>query len=365
MSGAVRVTVLAVLVGAALDAASASAQATATWYIGTYTNDVLVWDEATEQIVDRITMENSIPRGITPNEAKTRLYVQEASAQRVEIVDIARRQVIDRFTLSEGNTRVRISNFAPHPSDERAAMFVKRYTKLRDRYVVEGPFLLEYDLTTKQVSDTIPWPDDQPRENVGFRYSPDGRTLYMFTDDIIALDAETFEETGRWEISKPLEPGLGRPSFGTFPDTYDEPGVATSLFRVTDPAQNRRMMGIARVRLSEQEVDFYTLGESEPVGNFNVAPGREKAYALYTEVGRYEFWEFDLVNRRMARRVPFAGRPRMSLSVSADGDKLYIHNAGNTIDVYDSETFEHLRTVTFDEDTTGLAIIPQGSGPGP
>ena len=349
---------------AAFAATGASAQATATWYIGTYTNDILVWDEATEEVVGRITMESFIPTGIQANEAKTRLYVGEASAEVVEVVDLASRRPIDRFTLSQGNTKVRIDNFAPHPSDERAALFVKRYTRLRDRYQVEGPFILEYDLVEKRVTDTIPWPDDEPRENVGFRYSPDGRTLYMFTDDIIALDAETFEETGRWEISKPLEPGLGRPSFGIFPDTYDEPGVATSLFRMTDPAQNRRMMGVARVRLSEQEVDFYTLGESAPVGNFNVAPGGEKAYALLSEVGHYEFWEFDLAGQRVTRRVPFAGRPRMSLSVSADGEKLYIHNAGNTIDVYDSETFEYLRTVAFDEDTTGLAVIPGGAGSG-
>ena len=354
--------VLALLLS--VGATHTAAQASARWYIGTYTHDILVWDEATEEIVGRIEMNNFIPTGITPNEAKDRLYVREASGEIIEIVDIEQGSVIDEFTLSEGNVTVRIDGFAPHPSDERAAMFVKRYTKLPDRYVVEGPFILEYDLRNKRVSDTIPWPDGQERENVGFRYSPDGQTLYLFTDDIIALDAETFEEVDRWEISKPLEPGLGRPSFGTFPGTYDEEGVATSLFRMTDPAQNRRMMGIARVRLSEKEVEFFTLGTSEPVGSFSVAPRHEKAYGLYSEIGRYEFWEFDLVNRRVSNRVPFAGRPRMSLQVSADGEKLYIHNAGNTIDIYDSSTFEYLRTVSFDEDTTGVVILPTGSGSG-
>ena len=338
--------------------AALTAQESARWYIGTYTNDILVWDEASEQIVDRIEMNNFIPTGIVVNEAKDRLYVREASAQRFEVVDLERGVVTDELTLSEGDVSVRIGGFAPHPSDERAAMFVKRYTKLDDRYVVEGPFMVEYDLRAKQVTDTIPWPDDEQRENVGFRYSPDGRTLYLFTDDIIALDAETFEEVDRWEISQPLEPGLGRTSFGLSQGTYDEDGVATSLFRMTDPAQNRRMMGIARVRLSEKEVDFYTLGEAQPVSRFNVAPGGEKAYALYSEIGRYEFWEFDLVGRRVARRVPFAGRPRMGLQVSADGQKLYVHVAGSTIDVYDAATFEHLRTVTFDADMTGVAVVP-------
>ena len=44
-----------------------------------------------------------------------------------------------------------------------------------------------------------------------------------------------------------------------------------------------------------------------------------------------------------------------------DGTKLYVHIAGNTIDVYDAETFSLLRTVEFDEDMTlgYRAIIPQ------
>jgi hypothetical protein len=355
----VRSAVVLVLVTAA-DLARLEAQANARWYIATYTNHLLVWDEASEEVVDRIEVSNFIPTGIVVNEDKDRLYVMEARAERIEIVDLEQNRVIDEFTLSEGNVTVRINGFAPHPSDERAALFVKRYTKHADRYEIEGPFILEYDLTTKAVSDTIPWPDGEERENVDFRYSPDGETLYLFANDIIAVDAETFEEVDRWEISQALEPGLGRPNFGVFPGTYDQDGVATSLFRMTDPAQNRRMMGVARVRLSEKEVEFYTLGTNEPVGGFSVAPGGEKAFALFSEIGRYEFWEFDLTNRRVAKRVPFQGRPRMGLQVSADGLKLYIHVAGNTIDVYDSSTFEFLRTVTFDEDMTGVAVIPQG-----
>lgn len=340
-------------------------QQNALWYISTYTRDVLVWDEASEQVIARIETGSPIQRTIQPNEARTRLYVHDASAQVVEIVDVAQRRVVDSFTLSDGNVTVRIAGFQPHPSDERAVMSVKRYTKLIDRYVVEGPFILEYDIRAKQVTDTIPWPDGQERENVNFRYSPDGATLYFFVDDIIAVDAETYEEIDRWAISEPLEPGLGRANFGTNSGTYDDPGVSTSFYRMTDPAQNRSMLGIARVRLADREVDFYTLGTNESVGNFTLAPGGEKAYALYTEIGRYEFWELDLVGRRLARRQPFEGRPRMSLGVSADGRKLYIYGAGNTIEVHDALTFEHLRSVTLDEDMRNAVIIPAGSGTEP
>ena len=344
-----------------LSAAPGASAQTATWYISTYTDQMLVWDEASEQVIDRITMNRIIPNDVTLNEAKTRLYVEDASWEYVQIVDIARREVIDEFTLSEGDSKFRISGFAPHPDDRRAIVFGNRTTKLEDRYAVDGPFILAYDMVAKRVTDTIPWPDGEERDNVGFRYSPDGETLYFYTNDIIAVDAETYEEVDRWEISQPLEPGLGRPSFSPESQTYDEAGVATSLFRVRDPVHNRTLLGIAKVRLSEQEVDFCTVGTSEPLRGFALAPDRRKAYALYQTIGEYEFWEFDLVEETLSRRVPFAGRPRMGLDVSADGTKLYVHVAGNTIDVYDAATFSLLRTVEFDEDMTlgNVAIIPE------
>jgi len=353
-----RLAGLALALGATTTNASAQ---TATWYISTYTDEMLVWDEASEEVIDRIKMNRIIPDDVQLNESKTRLYVGDASAEHIQIVDIASREVIDEITLSEGDITVRINGFAPHPSDEKAVIFVRRHTKLQDRYVVDEPFIVEYDLNTKQVTDTIPWPDGEPRDNVGFRYSPDGETLYFYTNDIIAVDADTYEEVDRWEISQPLEPGLGRPGFNTASMTYDEPGIATSLFRMRDPVHNSTLIGIATVRLSEKEIDFFTVGPSEPLRGFALAPGGEKAYALYQQIGEYEFWEFDLVEQNLSRRVPFAGRPRMGIDVSADGTKIYVHVAGNTIDVYDAETLSLMRTVEFDEDMTlgNVAIIPE------
>jgi hypothetical protein len=343
---------------------AASPQATATWYIGTYTNDILVWDEASERIVERIQVTHAIPSDMTLNESRDRLYVRDASAQYIEVVDLRERRVVDSFTLNHDSVSVRLDSFVPNPAGDRAVIVVKRYTRHRDRYTVEGPFILEYDLLQKQVTDTLEWPDGRERDRgASFRYSPEGETLYFFGDDVIALDASTYQEVDRWELSQPLEPGLGRPSFGLSPGTYDAPGVATSLLRLTDTAQNRSMLGVATVRLAEKEVDFFTLGESAPIRGFTVAPGGTRAYGLYSDIGRYEFWEFDLEARRVTRRQPFPGRPRMGLQVSADGESLYIHVAGNTIDVYDVDTFELVRTVELAEDMTDVVVVPGGIAP--
>jgi hypothetical protein len=49
----------------------------------------------------------------------------------------------------------------------------------------------------------------------------------------------------------------------------------------------------------------------------------------------------------------------MSLKTSSNGKVLYIYNAGNTIDLWDAETYTYLRTITLDGDMTAeLFVFP-------
>ena len=53
----------------------------------------------------------------------------------------------------------------------------------------------------------------------------------------------------------------------------------------------------------------------------------------------------------------------MSLKTSSNGKLLYIFTAGNTIDLYDAETYQYLRTITLDGDqTTELFVLPTPPG---
>ena len=108
----------------------------------------------------------------------------------------------------------------------------------------------------------------------------------------------------KWELSRSVDEGFGRLENGSRDVLNDEPGFYTSLFTVSDPVQHRRMMGIGRVNLAAKSVDFYTLGPSTGI-SFTMAPGRKVAYGLYEDIGRYEFWKFDLEHRT------FAGRDRV------------------------------------------------------
>jgi hypothetical protein len=331
-----------------------------TLIIGAYPKQFWIIDEATEKVVGSIPIQSGIPRRTVLSRDKKRFYTIEAAMEKVEILDIAARKTLDTFTLSEGNKKVRIRSLEPDPQNRFVMMVTSSATKLVDRFEIGSPAIVQYDLQTHKIVRTIPWPKGQERQNANIQFSPDGRLMYLFTDqDVLIYETTDFKQVDTWELSQPIEQGFGRVQLGPPRDSFnDEPGFYTNIFTVADPVQHRRMMGIAHVNLAAKSVDFYTLGPANRV-SFAMAPGRKVAYGLFEEIGRYEFWRFDLEHRKLAGRVEFKGRPRMGLKTSSNGKVLYIYVAGNTIDLYDAETYQYLRTITLDGDQTSeLFVFP-------
>jgi hypothetical protein len=330
-----------------------------TLIIGSYPKQFWIIDEATEKVVGTIPFKSGIPRRTTISRDRKRFYTIEAGMEKVEILDIAARKTIDSFTLSEGNKKVRIRSIEPDPLHRFVVMVTASATKLIDRFEIGAPTLVQYDLKDHKIVRTIPWPKDEERQNANILFSPDGKLMYLFSDqDVLIYETNAFTQVDKWELSRPIEEGFGRLEFGSRDILNDEPGYYTSIFNVSDPVQHRRMMGIGRVNLAAKSVDFYTLGPSTGL-QFALAPGRKVAYGLFEDIGRAEFWKFDLVNRKLAGRTEFKGRPRMGLKTSTNGKVLYIYVAGNTIDLYDADTYQYLRTITIEGDqTTELFVLP-------
>jgi hypothetical protein len=328
-----------------------------TFYIGARPNRILIFDEATERVTGEIGTKTGSPGWMHLSEDKTRIYTGTSTLEDIEIVDVASRRVIDTIRLSEGNKKVRLRGGEADPSHRYVLMMTRAATKHVDRWEISPAALVQYDLAQRKVVRTIPWPKGEEREFVRLRFSPDGKHVFLFGDDIVVYETKEFKEVDQWELSRPIEDGFGRISLGWQDDTYEEPGYTTGLFTVQDAVQNRRIMGIARVNLERKSVEFYALGPATSV-SFAMAPDRELAYGLHQEIGRYEFWTFDLKNRRVRSRTEFGGRPRMSLMPSTNGKLLYIYQAGSTIDVYEAATYKYLRTVDVGADMTGLVVIP-------
>ena len=330
-----------------------------TIYVGGYPGRIFVIDEATEQVVDDIQMTlDGPPSNLTLSEDGTRFYMRDRSLEQIEIIDVATRRTIDTLTLSEGDTKVRIRTFRAAPDHSSIILLTDTATKLIDRFEIEPRKLVQVDLATHEVLREVPWPDGEERTSVSMLFSPAGDLLYLFGGEIVALETSEFEEVERWELSQLDEGGLGRFNFGFRYDPNEEPGYFSGIFRVQDPVQDRRLMGIARINLAERDIDFYTLGPSESVGSFSLAPGRQKAYGLLSRIGHYEFWTFDLAGRRLENRQVVEGRPRMALRPSTNGQILYIHQAGNTIDLYEAATYRYLRTITLDGDMSQMFVVP-------
>jgi hypothetical protein len=323
-----------------------------TLIIGSYPKQFWVIDEATEKIVGSIPYQSGIPRRTVLSFDRKRFYTIEAQMEKVEVLDIAARRTLDTFTLSEGNKKVRIRSLEPDPLNRFVVMLIAPATKLIDRFEIGKPTLVQYDLSSHKVVRTIPWPNDEERQFANIMFSPDAKLMYLFTEqDVLIYETGTFKQTDKWELSKPIEEGFGRLEFGPRDVLNDEPGFYTAIFNMADPVQHRRTMGIGRVNLAAKSVDYHPLGPSTAV-SFTVAPDRKSAYGLYDEIGRYEFWKFDLEHHRLTNRVEFKGRPRMGLKTSSNGKVLYIYVAGNTIDLYDASTYQYLRTITLDGDMT-------------
>lgn len=365
--GALRAAVLCALAlaagppAAAQEASSAPAVSAGdgTLYLGAFPGRIFVIDEATARVVDEIATPHGSPRAMVVSEDRERFYFLDPTMEHLTTVDVASREVTDSLRFSAGNRTVRIRGFRAAPDGRTALMTLDAAVKRIDRFEIEPYRLVEVDLATHEILQDVPWPAGEPTPRSRFLYSPDGEYVYHFGRDVIVLETGGFTEVDRWSLREPVEPGVGSIRFGFSTDLiYEEPGFFTNLFTLHDDAQDRDLMGVARIDLPNRAVDFYTLGPARGI-QFALAPGRRKAYGLESAIEGYEFWTFDLEARRVGPRRAVAGRPRMALDVSTNGKVLYISSAGNTIDFYDAASFDQLGTLALDGDmTSGLIVMP-------
>lgn len=331
-------------------------------YVATYEPSIHVLRESDLTVVDKIATTSGIPGTLTPTADGRRIIAEMIDYEHVEVIDLDTRQSIDAFTLSDGNTKIRIRGMAVHPDGRHAVLMTRRYQKLRDRWDIGEMELVLYDMDEHRVVQDVPWPDGEPMEGASFTYSPDGEALYFFMDDVRIYDTETYTPTDRWAYEDALDQGLGDFRFG-FPATpREEEGWHTGMFRIDEEVQDRELLGVARANPGTRDIDFFMLGPAEtgPTSrvSFALAPDRDHAYGLHQELENYQMWAIDM-EERTGRHVEFDGRPRMELEVSSNGELLYLYNAGNTIDVFDADSLEHLRTVELDADTLGrLWVLP-------
>jgi hypothetical protein len=262
---------------------------------------------------------------------------------------------------------VRALAFDVDPQHRFMILVARTVTKLSDRFEIGAPAFIQYDLTAHKIVQTVPWATDPEPQYyyLNLRFSPDGKLLYVFSNEVLIYDTTNLQKIDSWNLSLPNEPGLGRFDLGSMDDANDEPGYFTALFAMEDPVAKRRLLIVGRVDLAQKRIDFFPLGPAPEHGevSFALAPDRKHGYVLVEEIRHHELWTIDIAGKRLENQVQFEGRPRMALRSSSNGKVIYIYEAGNTIDLYDAAGFKYLRTITLDADMmygTFHVVPPRG-----
>jgi DNA-binding beta-propeller fold protein YncE len=348
---------------------ASTAFAQGTLFIGTWPHTIHVVDEAKQQEIDKIELTTGLPSGMQLSEDRKTLYVNTLEKNGMEVVDVATRKVTNSFTLNEPAKQFRIRGGAVDPQGKFMYILFRTIEKKQDRFDIgkETKFGV-IDLAQKKMVRTGDVPKDEDQPGFGFggqmRFSPDGKFLYVFRNNVFIFDTADFKVVDKIELAKPQIPGMQNIGIGGSLDSIQQPGTLTSLFNSQDPVVHRNIFGIARFDLTGRTFDFTPIGPTTGgTLGLHVTPDRKKGYTVaFNGQGgtrRCEFWEFDLTTNQLVRKQEFDGRARFSFGISSTGKELYIFGAGYTIEVYDAATMRIKNTIDLNADiTSGMIVVP-------
>ena len=343
-------------------------------YVGTIDHKLLVINEDSGDIVGEIPL-GGIPRTTVLSADKTKLHIVTTQMQ-VETVDLASRQVISSFPLSDGKSSPRMtrgaggrsfSGLAVDPAGRYLYATMSLTVKEIDQYRTDPPQFVMIDLQDKKIAKSIPFPKGYD-QGFGFaatyKISPDGKLLYVFDDDIVVFELATMKEVDRIDLAKPEYPGASPYRLAASDDPNDDPGVVTTVFTSVDPIVHKETMGLAKIDLATHKVDYEPIGPAFPMVGFALTPDRKTGYSLMIErTGgnrEAEWWVWDIASHSVTKKVPVPARISFRLGMSSDGKKLYLYGAGSTIEFFDANTLQSTKLLYLNKDTTTNLIVLAG-----
>jgi DNA-binding beta-propeller fold protein YncE len=185
-----RLTLLAASCAALAGIASAG-----TLYLPAYPAAVLVFDEATAKIVDRIPLETGTPMSIRLSPDKKKIYVTTIDHNGIEVIDVASRKVTNHFVLNTPTKQYRFFTGTPDPEGKFYYAVTKEITKFPEHYEVAKPKYTVVDLQQQKIVKTVEITKEEESQNQGdygvgwIEISPDGKYLYQFGQKITILEA--------------------------------------------------------------------------------------------------------------------------------------------------------------------------------
>jgi DNA-binding beta-propeller fold protein YncE len=309
--------------------------------LGVWPNRLRLFDEASEQFIGDITLKYGAATSSTHTPDYSKFYFVTDRMEAVEVVDLRKREVVDTVKLSDQARQVRIASVAVNPAGTVLYLASTPVQLEIDRFAAQEPEVFVYDLAERRLKESFKVPKDV---NLSFRpnihFSPDGQSIFLFGRDIYEIRASDNQLVDTIKLSKPLLSGYG-PLHGARL-TEEDPGIYYGLYRTEDPIMKKKMIGVVRIDLANKDVQSFEVGPQVDVGILAISADRKRGYA-----GLEDMLIIDMDSHRIIKKKERVeqGRNNTSMIASSDGKKLYVGGVGNTIEVYDAETLEHVKSI--------------------
>src|SRR5258707_13640306 len=227
-------------------------------FFGTWPHHLVVFDSAQEKIVDNIDLKSDVPRTLILSPDKSKIYASTLNDNAIVTIDVATRKLLSSFTLNHDNQNVRLVGLAPDPTGNYLFAIATIISKKMDHYDVDPPKFIVIDLAAKKIPRTAAFPPDEGTFvcRPAIKLSPDGKVLYLFRENILALDTSEFKLLKKIDLAKPQVPDMENLSVNLLDDPNELPGKITSVFNAADGIIHRRVFGIGIVDLSNLTFDF-------------------------------------------------------------------------------------------------------------
>lgn len=367
-------TVLAILLTSGAVPAARAADTGHLAYIGTLDHKLLILDEDKEAVVGEIQL-GGVPRTTVLSADQKQLYIINTEMT-IEIVDLAARKVTGTIDLSDEHSRSRITatsrnwlngagaqarftGVAVDPTGHYLYTTLRMITKDKNEYHLDAPKFVVIDLSTKAIVKSFNFPPEYDTGfgfRASFKVSPDGKSLYVFDEDISIIDLSTFTVVDKIPLSKPPYPGASPYRLTAADDPYDDPASVTSVFVSVDPIVHKGTLGLATLDLLTRKVTYNPIGVDLPMIGFMVAPGKKLGYSvMYTGAGgnrTTEWWTWDLETRKVINKAPLESRTTFSFGISGDGSKLYLYGSGSTLEIFNAHTLKSEKLLFLNKDLT-------------
>jgi DNA-binding beta-propeller fold protein YncE len=344
-----------------------------TLFAGAYPDLVLVIDESSGKVTDRIKLVSGLPRNLRLSADRKTIFISTNDHNGFEVFDVATHKITNHFVLDDATHRYRMNGGAPDPQGKVLYASTTEIVKESDRFKIGKPKYTIIDLAQQKIVKTVDQPDNNAggrgggggggRGGGGFEVSPDGKYLYQFGQDVTVLNSADFSVVEHIQLESPGGQTENL-NLGGMIEELSDPTQRVSVFNVADPIVHNRVFGLARFDLNTRKFDFTPLGPAPvQMTGLRITPDKKMGYLVSTQgtLGnkRCEFWGIDLANSKLARTGEVPCRSRYTFGISSDGKKLYIYGAGFEIDVYDAATYKHEATWDLGNDMTGsMVAIP-------